>query len=143
MIAVAAIGLFLLVRWVFRERTPQEKLAAYKKEISAEGGEIFETNLRGKPVAFLLQACKVYLLDTSGKKVTRQKVVETGFYLWFTGCMGQSIYARDGYVYAKLSNRAFGAGGGNASGGLYRSQDGVHWEKEMNKGWLPVEEAQP
>ena len=35
-----------------------------------------------------------------------------------------------------------GGGGGNITGGAYRSKDGVAWEKKTEKGWLPVNEAQ-
>ncbi len=96
----------------------------------------------GKPVAFLLLNCSVYLLDTTGRKIRRTKVLSPGFYLGFTTCMEESISAEGGFVKVYLANRALGAGGGNTSGGHYRSQDGLVWEKLMDRGWVGVEEAQ-
>jgi hypothetical protein len=48
----------------------------------------------------------------------------------------------EGYLRVYLENRAFGAGGGNYSGGEYRSRNGKDWEKHTSKGWRPVAEAQ-
>ena len=127
--------------WAFRKRTPAQQLAALQKEVEAQGGDVFQTELEGGPKAFLLLGCEVFLLDTSGRKVQRTRVLKPGFYLWPTVCTGQSIRAEEGYVLAMLENRAVGAGGGNTSGGSYRSKDGSRWEKWTKEGWLPVEEA--
>lgn len=135
--AVAAIWLKL------REPTPQEKLAALEQEVTPSGGIVLRQELQGQPKAFLLQDCKLYVLDASGPgKVTRTQVLQPGFYPWFTACTGQSIRFESGYLRVELSNMAFGAGGGNLSGGSYRSLDGLTWEKHTAKGWLPVDEAQ-
>jgi hypothetical protein len=127
---------------LFRKQSPEEKLEALRKEVAPKGGELFQTELAGKSIAFLLIDCQVFVLDPSGEKVKRTKVLKTGFYLGWTACMEQSIKAEGGYIIAYLSNRAIGAGGGNTSGGTYRSKDGFQWEKKMAKGWLPVDEAQ-
>ena len=142
LIALAA-GLVIFASYsFFRKPSPEEKLAALQKEVAPTGGVVFQTELQGKKTAFLLMKCEVFLLDATAKKVKRTKVLRTGFYFWLTSCTGQSIEARDGYVIAFLSNQAIGAGGGNTSGGTYRSKDGVKWQKETPKGWLDVDEAQ-
>jgi hypothetical protein len=142
LVAVAA-GIWV-VHLLRSQPTPEELLARFSKEMEAKGGKVFQTNWNGQNLAFLQMDCKVYLLDASDRKeVKRTQVLQPGFYLWFTACTGQSMWTEDGYIKASLSNRAIGAGGGNTSGGTYRSKDGRVWEKWTSaKGWLPVEEAQ-
>ncbi|HEY3739733.1 MAG TPA: hypothetical protein VGL53_07810 [Bryobacteraceae bacterium] len=140
-VALAAIVVFATYSF-FRKRTPAEKLEALRKEVRQDGGVVFETDIASKHLTFLLLSCKVYLLDTSGEKIERTQVLRTGFNLWFTPCMGQKIWTENGFVMVDLENRALGAGGGNTSGGHYRSKDGVKWEKLANKGWFPVEQVQ-
>jgi len=141
-IAIAA-GLVIFASYsFFRKRSPAEQLAALQKEVGPKGGVIFQTQLQGKNTAFLLMNCEVFVLDLTQDKVKRTKVLTTGFYLGFTSCTGQSIAAEGGYVIAHLANRAIGAGGGNTSGGNYRSKDGLKWEKKTDKGWRAVEDAQ-
>jgi hypothetical protein len=134
-----------LVAWaaysLLRKRTPEEKLTALAKEVGAKG-EIFKAELQGKPAAFLLMNCEVFALDASGSKVKRTKVLKTGFYLGFTTCLGQSNRMEGDYLVVTLENRAIGAGGGNTSGGVYRSLDGWQWQKKVGEGWLPVADAQ-
>lgn len=144
-ILIFGVGILLWMgaSYLFRKRSPQEKLAALQEEVAPKGGEVFQTTLQGKPVAFLLIDCDVFLLDPNQEDgVGRTKVLQPGFYPWFKVCTGQSIKVEGPYVVVYLANRAIGAGGGNTSGGLYRSKDGVKWEKETSKGWRPVEEAQ-
>lgn len=124
-LVVLALGFFLL-----RKRSPEQKLRELERE-----GTVFQTRLQGRPVAFLVSNCSVYLLDPSGRKVKRTKVLKPGFYLGFTTCLGQSIRAEGEFVLVTLENRAIGAGGGNTSGGFYRSRDGITWEKKMGEGW--------
>jgi len=124
-LVLLAVGFFL-----YRRRTPEQKL----KDLEWDG-TVFQTHLQGKPVAFLVSNCSVYLLDQSGRKVKRTKVLKPGFYLGFTTCTGQSIRAEGEFVLVTLENRAIGAGGGNTSGGFYRSRDGITWEKKMGDVW--------
>jgi hypothetical protein len=124
-LVLLAVGFFL-----YRRRTPEQKL----KDLEWDG-TVFQTHLQGKPVAFLVSNCSVYLLDPSGRKVKRTKVLKPGFYLGFTTCTGQSIRAEGEFVLVTLENRAIGAGGGNTSGGFYRSRDGITWEKKMGDVW--------
>ena len=118
------------------------KLAALQKEVTPKGGKVFKTTLQGKPAAFLLLDCSVFVLDTKGEKVERSKVLSPGFYFWIDTCTDQSISVEGEFVNVYLANRAFGASGGNTSGGNYRSKDGVTWQKKTDKGWRAVEEAQ-
>jgi hypothetical protein len=124
-LVLLAAGFFL-----FRRRGPEQRLKELEKE-----GTVFQTQLQGKPVAFLVSNCSVYLLDASGRKVKRTKVLKPDFYLGFTTCLGQSIRADGEFVLVTLENRALGAGGGNTSGGFYRSRDGVTWEKKLGEQW--------
>jgi len=124
-LVLLAVGFFL-----YRRRTPEQKL----KDLEWDG-TVFQTRLQRKPVAFLVSNCSVYLLDPSGRKVKRTKVLKPGFYLGFTTCTGQSIRAEGEFVLVTLENRAIGAGGGNTSGGFYRSRDGITWEKKMGDVW--------
>ena len=123
----------------FSKTTPARRIAALQKEVQPKGGIVFETALPGKPTTFLVLDCAVYILDASKEgDVARTKVVRTGFYFGLDTCTDQSIKAEGEYIIVYLANRAIGAGGGNTSGGNYRSKDGVNWEKYVNKGWKPV-----
>ena len=53
-----------------------------------------------------------------------------------------TVLSNADYLYVYLANRAIGAGGGNTSGGNYRTKDGLTWEKRMDRGWEAVETAQ-
>lgn len=142
LLAAALVLTIAALRWLFHKPTPAEKLARYERKVQEKGGKVFQTELQGKAVAFLVQGCKVYLLDASGDGVKEKHVLSPGFYPWFTVCTGQSLRQEGGYVIAHLSNRAIGAGGGNTSGGEYRTKDGEQWQKHTGKGWVSVEEAQ-
>ena len=128
--AIVCVLLLVTGFFLFRRRSPEAKLRGLERE-----GTVFQTRLQGKSVAFLVSNCSVYLLDPSGRKVKRTKVLKPGFYLGFTTCTGQSIRAEGEFVLVTLENRAVGAGGGNTSGGFYRSRDGVTWEKKMGNHW--------
>jgi hypothetical protein len=100
------------------------------------GGLTLETTVAGAKLTLLVANCKVYRLQVKGNRVEEIEVLRTGFLLWFSGCVGQSIRMAEGYIVVELINRELGAGGGNASGGVYRSRDGTDWEKHTRKGWL-------
>lgn len=61
----------------------------------------------------------------------RTKVLTAGFCLGFVVCTGQSIRAENGYVIVVHENRAIGAGGGDTSGGTYRSRDGENHKERL------------
>ena len=130
--------------WVYsisRKTTPEQKLQALETEVKAKGGQIFRTVLMGQPKVFLLLDCSLYLLDASGEEIKRDKVLTTGFYFGLAGCTDQSISIEGEYLNVYLANRAIGAGGGNTTGGNYRSKDGKSWEKKSAKGWHPVDDT--
>ena len=137
-----AVGLSLWVRETLMRKTPAQNIQRLESEVQGKGGRVFQTVLQGKPAVFLLLDCEVFLIDASGKEVTRTKVLSTGFYFGLTSCTNQSIHMDGEYVFVDLANIAIGAGGGNTSGGSYRSKDGVMWEKSTEKGWRAVDEAQ-
>ncbi|MBM3763884.1 MAG: hypothetical protein FJW32_00710 [Acidobacteria bacterium] len=135
--ASAAAGL-----WFFRTPTAEERMAAYEKAAATRGSVIYHTTLLDKHMIFEADNCRVYLLDNTGLDVQRTKVVRSGFYFFLDGCMEQNFSRDADYLYVYLSNRAIGAGGGNTSGGNYRTNDGLTWEKRMDRGWEAVETAQ-
>jgi hypothetical protein len=141
-IVLVGLAAVFAVYWMLRRHTPEERLAALQQEVEPKGGVVLRATLQGRPATFLLLDCEVFMLEPSADNVQRTKVLKPGFYPWFTACTGSSIHAEDDYVVAVLENRALGAGGGNTSGGTYRSRDGMKWEKRTAKGWLAVEEAQ-
>jgi hypothetical protein len=143
--------------------TPEERMESFIREKVAAGYKtIFRDQVEGKPLVLLLEGCKVYRLDVTGKdvkgkdvkgkdvkgrdvkgeEVTQSEVLRPGFVLWFTGCVSQKAWREGEYIFAELVNQQVGAGGGNASGGTYRSRNAVDWEKQVGKKWLPVAEAQ-
>jgi hypothetical protein len=138
-VGVAAFAALWAYSVFWSKTSPRQRLAALQKEVKPKGGEVFQTVLMGKPVAFLLLDCAVFLLDTTGEDVKRNKVLTPGFYFWLDVCTGQSISAEGEYVNVFLANRAIGAGGGNTTGGSYRSKDGITWEKKTEKGWQQVD----
>jgi len=141
--AMLAAGLAVFAGYsFFRKKSPEEKIEALRREVAPSGAVIFQAQLGGKQVSFLPKNCEVFVLDPTQDKVKRTKVLKPGFYLGFTACTDQSIKEEGGYVVAYLANRAIGAGGGNTSGGTYRTKDGFKWEKKFGGKWLPVEEAQ-
>ncbi|WP_051669825.1 hypothetical protein [Bryobacter aggregatus] len=140
---VVVLGLLAFAAYsLLRTRTVDEKLAALRKEMAPKGATIFETVIQGKAAAFLLRDCAVYSIDLNSEKLDQTKVLKPGFYPWFTVCTDQTIRSENGYILVHLANQAIGAGGGNISGGDYRSLDGSIWEKRSGRVWLPVEKAQ-
>lgn len=142
LLAVVLAAIALAAYLLFRTPGDAERLAKLQKEVGPSG-IVFRTELNGRPLAFLLLGCKVYLLDLSGRKIRREKVLQPGFYPWFTTCIEQTMKLDGKYLRVWLSQTAIGAGGGNIGGGNYRSEDGRHWEKDTPDGWRPVSEAQP
>ena len=145
-ILVALMSLAVVIAaaypFLFRKKTPAQRLSSLGADVAEKSGQVFQANVNGHPLAFLLQNCDVYMLDVSTDKVKRTKVLDAGFYLGFTVCTRQSITASEEYILVTLGKTAIGAGGCCAAGGNYRSKDGVKWEKDTAKGWRPVEEAQ-
>ncbi|MBM3756351.1 MAG: hypothetical protein FJW38_20465 [Acidobacteria bacterium] len=104
---------------------------------------MFRTTLHGKPLAFLLDKCTLYLLDVTDAEIKRREVLSTSFYFFLASCSKQTIEQQGEYVRVHLYARAIGAGGGNTTGGDFRSKDGLTWEKLDGVSWIPVEGAKP
>ena len=144
MMAGTGVAAFVVL-WAyeaFGKPTLDQRLAALEKEVKPKGGQIFQTTLAGKPLAFLLLDCSLYRLEVTNEEIKRNKVLSPGFYFWLDVCTDQSIVKEGEFVKVYLANRAIGAGGGNTSGGAYRSKDGSIWEKKTGDAWLPVDKAQ-
>ena len=136
MFSVGAIAFAALWTYtIMSKTTPEQKLATFQKEVRPKGGQIFRTILIGKPVVFLLLDCSVFVLDATGEEIKQNKVLSPGFYFGLDVCTDQSISTEGEYVKVYLANRAIGAGGGNTSGGYYRSKDGLTWEKQNGNTW--------
>ncbi|MBX9816386.1 MAG: hypothetical protein K2X79_00075 [Burkholderiaceae bacterium] len=88
---------------------------------------VFKGALAGKPVHLVVHECKVFRAtpDEGGW----QMVLEPEPYPFFTSCQRQTLSAEGGAVTVTLGRVAFGAGGCCATGGTYRSKDGVLWKK--------------
>jgi hypothetical protein len=137
------LGAVLALQSCRHRPTPEERLEIFiQKKIATGYKTVFRDQVEGKTVVLLLEDCKVYRLESAGEEVTQTEVLRPGFVLWFTGCMSQKVWRDGGYLFAELVNMQVGAGGGNASGGTYRSKNAVDWEKQVGKRWLPVAEAQ-
>ena len=138
-----ALAALLVLQGCRHKPTPEERLESFIKERGASSGNnVFRDTVEGKPLVLLLESCKVYRLEATSEAVTQQEVLRPGFVLWFTACTSQKVWREGQYIFAELINIQVGAGGGNASGGTYRSKNARDWEKQTRKGWLPVAEAQ-
>lgn len=129
LIALLGAAGLLLVAWLYQFITsPEQRLARLQWQVKAKGGQVFVASLAGKKQAFLLQDCKLDLLDASQRRVQRQRVLEPDFYP-FAYCTEQSITQRGSILEVHLLMRALGSGGGNQGGGFYRSEDGRQWTR--------------
>lgn len=91
---------------------------------------VFKGELAGKPAYLLVNDCEVFQVEplkNGGVKWT--SVLEPDFYPMWTMCVRQSLKVSAGVVTVELGRQAFGAGGCCASGGVYRSTDGVNWKQ--------------
>lgn len=88
---------------------------------------VFKGVLGGKPVHLVVHECKVFraMPDEGGW----QMVLEPEPYPFFSYCERQTLLAEGATVTVTLGRIAFGAGGCCATGGTYRSKDGVRWKK--------------
>lgn len=142
------LGAVLVLQGCRHRPTPEERMESFIQEKVAAGYKtIFRDQVGGKALVLLAEGCKVYRLEASGRdvrgeEVTQSEVLRPGFVLWFTACVSQKLWRDGKYIFAELVNMQVGAGGGNASGGTYRSKNAVGWEKQVGKKWLPVDQAQ-
>lgn len=101
----------------------------------------FQALLGGTPVHLALLDCEVFLV---GQDAPRERVLTTDFYPMPSVCMRQEISADADFVTVELGRQALGAGGCCATGGRWRSRDGVHWQRRVDDRWIdphPAAEA--
>jgi hypothetical protein len=107
---------------------------------AAGAGRAVRGSIAGRPVAVLVEDCRVY--DLSGPadwRGRRTAVLTPDPYPSYTVCERQSARLDAAYVTVTLGRMAFGAGGCCATGGTNRSRDGRRWEREVGAGrWTPV-----
>jgi len=78
--------------------------------------------------------------DITGWRITLRSDWGGSYPKFFTACTAQSVKYAGGYVIVHFCAQAFGAGGGCADGGDYRSRDGEHkWQFSGTTGnWYPL-----
>jgi len=92
--------------------------------------DLFVGRLAGVDVELLVQDCKVFRVTRGPEQaVTLTEVLAPPPYPFFSSCDRQSMRHEDGTVIAVLGRMAVGAGGCCATGGTWRTRDGVTWEK--------------
>ena len=123
--------------------TPEQRAARSADSIVAiatKAGRVYRGSLGGRPLALMVHECKVFNLEDAPRKGGKRPVVlEPDFYPWPTSCMRESIEADSAWVKVELGRTGFGAGGCCATGGTYRTRDGLAWEKLVGGVWKPAE----
>jgi hypothetical protein len=89
----------------------------------------------GAPLIFGVHDCTLYKAVTEHQDIVKMARVVLrsdwggGYMKFMTSCTGQDVSYDGKFVRVFLCAQAFGAGGGCADGGNYRSHDGEHhWE---------------
>lgn len=100
---------------------------------AAPSGRPFSATLQGRTIHLVLDDCEVFLPGADGK---RERVVTTDFYPMFSSCHREEISADGQYITVSLGRMAFGAGGCCATHGVWRTRDGVYWERRERGRWL-------
>lgn len=97
---------------------------------TAPAEQVFRGTLAGQPVHLVVHDCEVLRVQQGAQgRIEWTSVLAPEPYPFPTACERQSLSFDAGQVTAKLGRRAFGAGGCCASGGTYRSTDGLNWKK--------------
>ena len=97
---------------------------------TAPAEQVFQGTLAGQPVHLVEHDCEVLRVRQGPQgRLEWTSVLAPEPYPLPTACERQSLSFDAGQVTARLGRRAFGAGGCCASGGTYRSADGLTWKK--------------
>lgn len=97
---------------------------------TAPAEQVFQGTLAGQPVHLVVHDCEVLRVRQGPQgRLEWTSVLAPEPYPLPTACERQSLSFDAGQVTARLGRRAFGAGGCCASGGTYRSADGLTWKK--------------
>jgi len=92
--------------------------------------QVFQGTLAGQPIHLVVHDCEVLRVRQGAQgRIEWTSVLAPEPYPFPTACERQSLSFDAGQVTARLGRRAFGAGGCCASGGTYRSADGLDWKK--------------
>ncbi|MEG2805624.1 hypothetical protein [Stenotrophomonas sp.] len=96
--------------------------------------DVFVGRLAGVDIELLVEDCKVFRIARGPQHaVTLTEVLAPPPYPFFSQCDRQSMRHEDGAVVAVLGRMALGAGGCCATGGTWRTHDGVRWDKISDK----------
>lgn len=93
----------------------------------------FQAVIAGNAIRLALDDCAVFRVLPDG---SREKVLATDPYPMLSACKVQTIAADGDFITVELGRQAFGAGGCCATEGLWRSRDGVTWERRRNGKWV-------
>ena len=97
----------------------------------APAERVFQGTLAGRPVHLLVHDCEVFRVEArAAGEVQWTSVLKPEPDPFFTSCERQSLSFDKGALTAVLGRQAFGAGGCCASGGTYRTRDGLTWQKQ-------------
>jgi len=111
--------------------TPSPQPSAEEIAIrTAPAEQVFQGTLAGQAVHLVVHDCEVLRVQqTAQGRLEWKSVLAPEPYPLPTACERQSLSFDAGQLTARLGRRAFGAGGCCASGGTYRSADGLTWKK--------------
>jgi len=91
---------------------------------------VFQGQLAGQPIFLLVHDCEVFRVERGeGGGVKWTSMVKPDFYPLWTTCIRQSLTEKDGMLTVELGRQAFSAGGCCATGGTWRSVDGLNWKR--------------
>lgn len=91
----------------------------------------FKGQLAGTPVHLLVHDCEVFRVEPqAGGEVQWTSVLKPAFYPFWTVCQRQRMSFDAKAVTVTLGRMAVGAGGCCATGGTYRTVDGLTWKAQ-------------
>ncbi len=129
-----------VVKFVFSTPDPlMTPQAIALREAPAEN--IFEGELAGQRMTLLLHDCEVYRVERAKSgEVQWQSVMAPDFYPFWTACQREGMFFHQGTLTVTVGRMAVGAGGCCATGGTYRSTDGLNWKK-ISENTVPEDPA--
>lgn len=130
MLAIVAGAVVPLLAGCERVDTAAQPTAEEIAIRTAPAEQVFQGTLAGQPVHLVVHDCEVLRVRQGPQgRLEWTSVLAPEPYPLPTACERQSLSFDAGQVTARLGRRAFGAGGCCASGGTYRSADGLTWKK--------------
>ena len=108
--------------------------------IADSSGRVFRGVVAGHQLAMMVDDCAVTDLATAPDENGRRPVIlKPDFYPWPTVCTRESFDADTAWLTVHLGRTGLGAGGYCATGGTYRTRDGLVWERRgVNGRWKRV-----